>query len=139
VIRLEITKSGRWREVPRGSNADTVLARCRDRFLLPAGPDPKGYVFGSRNWNTFRSAWEAALAAPKVEAFRFHDLRHTFASWLVQRGRTIKEVQEALGHQTIAMTMRYAHLAPITSARPSRCSTAFCPQFLSGMAQGWRK
>ena len=34
------------------------------------------------------------------------------ASWLVQRGRTLKEVQEALGHQTITMTMRYSHLAP---------------------------
>ena len=38
--------------------------------------------------------------------------RRDGASWLVQRGRTIKEVQEALGHQTITMTMRYAHLAP---------------------------
>jgi len=111
-IRPEVTKSGRRREVPLGSNADAALARCRDRFLLPAGPNPNGYVFGSLNWNTFRSAREAALAASTVEAVRFHDLRHTFASWLVQRGRTIKEVQAALGHQTIAMTMRYAHLAP---------------------------
>jgi hypothetical protein len=38
--------------------------------------------------------------------------KKTFASWLVQRGRTLKEVQEALGHQTITMTMRYSHLAP---------------------------
>ena len=66
----------------------------------------------SRNWNAFRSAWEAALAMAGLEDFRFHDLRHTFASWLVQRGRTLKEVQEALGHQTITMTMRYSHLAP---------------------------
>jgi integrase len=69
-------------------------------------------VFGSCKWNSFRSAWEAALAAAGIEGFRFHDLRHTFASWLVQRGRTLKEVQEALGHQTITMTMRYSHLAP---------------------------
>ena len=75
-------------------------------------PKANGYVFGSRNWYSFRSAWEAALDAAGIEGFRFHDLRHTFASWLVQRGRTLKEVQEALGHQTITMTMRYSHLAP---------------------------
>jgi integrase len=105
VVRLEMTKSGRRREVPLGSNADAVLAR---RWTSGA----KGYVFGSCKWNSFRSAWEAALAAAGIESFRFHDLRHTFASWLVQRGRTLKEVQEALGHQTITMTMRYSHLAP---------------------------
>jgi len=105
VIRLEVTKTDRRREVPLGANADGVLAR---RW----SPNARGYVFGSRNWNTFRSAWEAALSAARVENFRFHDLRHAFASWLVQRGRTLKEVQEALGHQTITMTMRYSHLAP---------------------------
>jgi len=105
VIRLELTKTGRRREVPLSGNADAVLAR---RWA----PNANGYVFGSRNWYSFRSAWEAALDAAGIEGFRFHDLRHTFASWLVQRGRTLKEVQEALGHQTIAMTMRYSHLAP---------------------------
>jgi integrase len=86
VVRLELTKSGKRREVPLSSNADSVLAR---RWT----PDATGYVFGSRNWNAFRSAWEAALATARPESFRFHDLRHTFASWLVQRGRTLKEVQ----------------------------------------------
>jgi integrase len=105
VVRLELTKSGRRREVPLSSNADNVLAR---RWTS----DAWGHVFGKRNWNAFRSAWEAALVTAGLEGFRFHDLRHTFASWLVQRGRTLKEVQEALGHQTITMTMRYSHLAP---------------------------
>ena len=57
-------------------------------------PNANAYVFGSRNWYSFRSAWEAALDAAGIEGFRFHDLRHTFASWLVQRGRTVKEVEE---------------------------------------------
>src|SRR5262249_17849776 len=105
VIRLELTKSGRRREVPLSSNADAVLAR---RWTDRA----KDYVFGSPKWNSFRTAWESAVAATGIEDLRFHDLRHTFASWLVQRGRTLKEVQEALGHQTITMTMRYSHLAP---------------------------
>lgn len=52
------------------------------------------------------------MAAAGIDDLRFHDLRHTFASWLIQRGRTLREVQEALGHQTITMTMRYSHLAP---------------------------
>jgi integrase len=71
-----------------------------------------GYVFGTRNWNAFRTAWETAVRAARLDDFRFHDLRHTFASWLVQRGRSLREVQEALGHATQAMTLRYSHLAP---------------------------
>jgi integrase len=105
VVRLEVTKSGRRREVPLASNSDAVLAR---RWT----PEAKGNVFGSRKWNSFRSAWEVAVANAGIDDLRFHDLRHTFASWLVQRGRTLKEVQEALGHTTITMTMRYSHLSP---------------------------
>jgi len=105
VVLLERTKSDRPREVPLCANADAVLAR---RWV----PDGKGYVFGVRNWNAFRSAWEAAVQRAGLQNVTFHTLRHTFASWLVQRGRTLKEVQEALGHQTITMTMRYSHLAP---------------------------
>ena len=59
-----------------------------------------------------RKVFKRALGRAKLPTFRLYDLRHTYASWLVQRGRTLKEVQEALGHQTITMTMRYSHLAP---------------------------
>jgi integrase len=105
VIRLEVTKSGHRREVPLSANADAVLAR---RWSEGAA----GYVFGTKNWYAFQTAWLAALRRAKVENFRFHDLRHTFASWLVQRGRSLKEIQDALGHRTMAMTLRYSHLAP---------------------------
>jgi site-specific recombinase XerD len=46
-----------------------------------------------------------------VENFRFHDLRHTFASYLLMSGASLAELAEALGHRTLAMVKRYAHLS----------------------------
>ena len=104
VVLLDVTKSGRRREVPLNSRADAVLAR--------RGSHAHGLVFGSRNWNTYRHAFESAATRAKVADFHFHDLRHTFASWAVQRGATLQEVKDLLGHSTMAMVMRYAHLSP---------------------------
>jgi integrase len=105
VVLLTETKSGRPREVQLSANADAALAR---RWT----PNATGLVFGSRNWNSFRQAWVAAVRAAGIAKFRFHDLRHTTASWLVQQGRSLREVKELLGHSDIQITMRYAHLAP---------------------------
>jgi len=53
----------------------------------------------------------AVLAEAKIEKFRWHDLRHTFASRLVEAGANMKVVQEACGHASITMTARYAHVS----------------------------
>jgi integrase len=56
-------------------------------------------------------AWYAALRAAKIKDFRFHDLRHTAASYLAMSGATTPELAAVLGHKTLAMVKRYAHLS----------------------------
>ena len=102
VLRLEITKSGRRREVPMRQRVyDVLVSRpgAREGGLWPGGSTRAG----------FEAAVEAArLAAP----FRFHDCRHHFASWFMMRGGSVPALQEILGHASLAMTMRYAHMSP---------------------------
>ncbi|MGF7164266.1 integrase [Pantoea sp. AN62] len=58
------------------------------------------------------TAWRAALKRAGIEDFRFHDLRHTWASWLIQSGVPLSALQEMGGWESIEMVRRYAHLAP---------------------------
>src|SRR5262245_2205110 len=112
MIELEITKSGKRRTIPLNERADAVLARRAKQRAERA-------VFNHQAWDHFRSAWEYALKRAKVTALRPHDLWHTFASWAVQRGVRLPELKDLLGHTTLAMTMRYAHLAPENLRRAS--------------------
>ena len=61
---------------------------------------------------SIRTAFETAVERAGLDDFRFHDLRHTFASRYMQRGGTLPALREILGHATLAMTVRYAHLRP---------------------------
>jgi len=59
-----------------------------------------------------RVAWEHAVTEAGIEGLTFHDARHHFASWFVMRGGKLQALQEILGHRSLAMTQRYAHLSP---------------------------
>lgn len=115
VLRLEgeHTKSGRRRAVPLNDEARRALLN-RARFRAQHCPD-SDWVFARRSGKRIQfmqNGFQAACTRAKIKGFRVHDLRHTFASWLVQGGVPLLEVAKLLGHSTIEMTERYAHLAP---------------------------
>ena len=58
-----------------------------------------------------RRPWEEAVAKAKLKDFRFHDLRHSAASYLAMNGATASEIAAVLGHKTLTMVKRYAHLS----------------------------
>lgn len=103
-------KSGRTRHIPLNNEAFTVLTAWRDQSAdnaVRVFPSP---VTGDRLDNV-NKAWREIMKQAKVRGFRFHDLRHTFASNLVMRGADLTTVRELLGHADIETTLRYAHLA----------------------------
>ncbi len=113
VILLTDTKNGQWREIPmNGILTETLRDMMKQSDSL--------YIFPSRTGKPFtevRKSFESALRVAGIEDFRFHDLRHTFASNLVMAGVDLTIVGEILGHKSIAMTKRYSHLISITQER----------------------
>ncbi|TAA11079.1 DUF4102 domain-containing protein [Pseudoxanthomonas winnipegensis] len=107
-IRAEHAKSGRQRHVPLNVEALDVLRRWRSVDCKPA---QRVFAVGD-----VKKGWGKLLTDAGIEQFRFHDLRHHFASKLVRAGVDLNTVRELLGHADISMTLRYAHLAPDTLA-----------------------
>jgi integrase len=66
-------------------------------------------------------AWQRALKRVGIENFRWHDLRHTWASWLVQNGVSLAELQELGGWESTEMVRRYAHLSPSNLSKAAAC------------------
>ena len=98
-------KSGQTRHIPLNNGALAVLKLHRGDIL----PNPHHPVFGRAE---FRKAWNGVLRDAGIAQFRFHDLRHTFASNLVMFGVPLNTVRELMGHSSSEMTLVYAHLAP---------------------------
>ncbi len=116
-VRVAQSKNGEGRFVPMSEELRRVLSSLPSRFAA-------GYVFpsflprrkrdsnGQHPFTDLKNSFETALKKASVSDFRFHDLRHTFASYLVMNGADLNTVRELLGHKSIKMTLRYAHLSP---------------------------
>ncbi len=110
--RIPKTKSGKIRHVPLSAGATAVLEKLRPWPLVRRLDSD--YIFSNpRTGLPFVSiyySWDTARKQAGVPELRIHDLRHSFASFLVNAGRSLYEVQELLGHADIRTTSRYAHL-----------------------------
>ncbi len=111
IMTVPRSKSGETRRVPMNDIVRGVLralpSRMKSAWVFPSATgetplDARNYV--SR-------VFQPALKEASVQGFRWHDLRHTFASRLVMAGVDLRTVQELMGHKTLVMTLRYAHLS----------------------------
>ena len=121
---IEFTKAGKTRHVPISDGVVNLL-RSMPRFegceyVLP-NPDtlqPYVHIF---------SSWDTARKKAGLPNLRIHDLRHSFASFLVNSGRSLYEVQKILGHTQVKTTQRYAHLSQDSLVSAANCAGAMVP------------
>ncbi len=100
------TKNGENRTIRLTSRARTILEGLGQK---EAGPV---FTYGGKAMKEVSTSFQKARAKVGLEDVRFHDLRHTFASRLVQQGVSLYEVMHLTGHKSVSMVQRYAHLAP---------------------------
>ena len=106
---LHETKNGDRRSVPfppqvRKTLVDWMKVRKINSDLVFSGKNPKTPIF-------IRKPWMDVVKEAEFEDFRFHDLRHTAASYFAMSGASLAEIAEILGHKTLQMVQRYAHLS----------------------------
>lgn len=112
-IEGETTKTGKRRYLPINKAVKQVLEKrlaFREKHC-PHSP----WIFARRDGKRIKypdKAFRTAVELAGLQDFHVHDLRHTFASWLVTEGVELIKVRDLLGHSSIRMTERYAHLAP---------------------------
>ncbi len=113
-VKAANAKSGKARHIPLNQKAKSALLNWK----LDCGS--LHWAFEGENGQPikdFKKAWVALLESAKIIDFRFHDFRHHFASKLVMAGVDLNTTRELLGHGTLDMTLRYAHLAPEHKAK----------------------
>jgi integrase len=111
-IHINITKNGEQKTLPLNKIALDVLEK---KFIVKSLKNDyvfKNSIGGKVNHNSLRNLFHKSLRKAKIDNFRLHDLRHTFATRLAQKGIDIYKISKLLGHKDIKMTQRYAHHCP---------------------------
>src|SRR5258708_17329990 len=103
---LGTTKSGDGRGIPLNADAVGALESTWGQHARWC------FTFSGQRIQQSSTAWDKARRRAGIEDFRFHDLRHTWASWHVQSGTSLPELMELGGWKSYEMVLRYAHLAP---------------------------
>jgi integrase len=106
---LDKTKNKERRRVPLIGHAHNVLS---NQMKIPRLDSE--YIFPSKDGKKpidIKRPWEIAVTKADIKDFRFHDLRHSCASYLAMNGATQRDLMEVLGHKTVQMTKRYSHLS----------------------------
>jgi integrase len=109
LVRGDNAKNGKTRHIPLNNEALTTLRQWRSD-----SPSTE-WVFAGRGGERMRAvktSWKRVLRSAAIIDFRWHDLRHHFASQLVMKAVDLNTVRELLGHSDLTMTLRYAHLSP---------------------------
>ena len=104
----------RFRDTKNGENRTVRLCNRAKKTLATLGPRESGpvFTFRGKSMKTVQTSFERARIRAGLEDVRFHDLRHTFASRLVQGGVPLYDVMHLMGHKSLKMVQGYAHLAP---------------------------
>ena len=117
--RIHINKSGKARHVPLSSSVVQLLTDLTAYHGVLFGSGKKSeWIFVNpdtgKPYVQMHYSWDTARKQACLDGFRMHDLRHTFASFLINAGRSLYEVQKILGHTQIPTTQRYSHLSQDT-------------------------
>ena len=108
-ITAHISKSKKERHIPLNNEAVSVLFHWKEQQHIASA-----YVFPNNQgvpFNTINKGWAALLVKAEIKNFRWHDLRHHFASQLAIRGVDLNTIRSLLGHASYSTTLRYAHLS----------------------------
>ena len=129
IWRIPTTKAGKARHVPLSDGVMHLLSMMpRDsQWVFPNLATSKPFVSVDCAWHTGRT--KAGLAD-----VRMHDLRHSFASLLINSGRTLYEVQHILGHTQVKTTQRYAHLSQDRLLAASNAATLAVGSVMGAMS-----